>query len=1056
MNSSGNFPPVILSTLLELEKHVPGASRYLGRVHVNLTSDRFLTITRSTDEWTKSIVSIVDLGTPESPVKVSRFDVFLDTYGLYAEATKCAVDPTGKYCIIYDLENVWISKESTKPFELGEMKKVEMNLGPERIRLVVWNGHESILILTNTRIAALDVRLDGRVNITGHVYALVVVKNPYRCETTADKQWAVCTALPDKVDLEEDASGSLRKIVFLKLDDLELPQLNLTTSAGTIYTKKSCSDAIVARAGEHKFSTLVSFFALDENEGVPSYLRFQEEFQCERDHDMGMTDTPIAIHVVEKHEVIFIVTKLSYIHVCLLKNGKYVGSSRISRFRITASTVRSDKSGIILVDANGTVFQALSQPPSKYPPLPAGVPQKIVEKITALRELIHKETTEPSQEKQSFFKPKKDFYDIFPDFVTTSAEGYRRACEVTEYLTREELLQLYGYFLKSDVSLMSLILMLAKKYLDKTGVDEPLVVVEKYCGAKGVSALLSLVGTPNLDSRLLVKYLEAAITLGQYHAIEHAFFTLKITDPVAAKTVLHKSLDTVPEIAAIYPRFCVKFGFVEDLVKYNLKQRAYPQIKQLIEKQIGSIFRIFRALQEADIADALFEAYVDLLKPANFTQEFLNIFAGDRKMEIVRKQLWKLVAESSDERLVSLLLASYGEEPAHEELMEYLGRLTKQQSERLGNTLEKTHPQLALLVYAKGECSEALFKLVQADTARLEKLSGYLSKSEDVSLWLNVIKNPHMLPKGLTLGKAVLTHLRNQIPQEMGKFDNAEVLLKNDCAVFLAIFPTLKVVFSGFATDLIGKFLAAKTTFENEEKVFRTLEENMLEMLCELPDVETHVFSAYLQNYTHYNPLTVLVTALTTSSRKISNLIIKEIRESYFDPVTRQFSFEVTKDHALSLAHWVTDNADEKEHLIFVGDVYMQVGDVEGAVVVYEKAEHPDNYRNVIAAIKQKGDLRHWDHAAGYYEMASKTVKDPALKIAMSIAYVKANRLDDIENLFPTETQQQPECVICEDAPRAMRFEPCGHLVTCVHCAPKVTACPICRETITRADRTYV
>ena len=76
-------------------------SRYLCRVHINLTSDRFLTITRSTDEWAKSIVSIVDLGTPELPVKVTRFDVFLDTFELCAEVTKCAVDPTGKYCVLY-------------------------------------------------------------------------------------------------------------------------------------------------------------------------------------------------------------------------------------------------------------------------------------------------------------------------------------------------------------------------------------------------------------------------------------------------------------------------------------------------------------------------------------------------------------------------------------------------------------------------------------------------------------------------------------------------------------------------------------------------------------------------------------------------------------------------------------------------------------------------------------------------------------------------------------------------------------------------------------------
>ena len=102
-----------------------------------------------------------------------------------------------------DLENVWISKEATKPLELGEMKKVEINLGSERIQRVVWNGPQSILILTNTRIATIGVKLDGRTSFTGEVYALDAVKNPYKCETTPDKEWAVCTALPDSCDLQE-------------------------------------------------------------------------------------------------------------------------------------------------------------------------------------------------------------------------------------------------------------------------------------------------------------------------------------------------------------------------------------------------------------------------------------------------------------------------------------------------------------------------------------------------------------------------------------------------------------------------------------------------------------------------------------------------------------------------------------------------------------------------------------------------------------------------------------------------------------------------------------
>ena len=40
-----------------------------------------------------------------------------------------------------------------------------------------------------------------------------------------------------------------------------------------------------------------------------------------------------------------------------------------------------------------------------------------------------------------------------------------------------------------------------------------------------------------------------------------------------------------------------------------------------------------------------------------------------------------------------------------------------------------------------------------------------------------------------------------------------------------------------------------------------------------------------------------------------------------------------------------------------------------------------------------------WDDVANYYEMVAKTVKDQAVKAALSIAYIKANRMEDAEKL---------------------------------------------------------
>ena len=78
--------------------------------------------------------------------------------------------------------------------------------------------------------------------------------------------------------------------------------------------------------------------------------------------------------------------------------------------------------------------------------------------------------------------------------------------------------------------------------------------------------------------------MQVAINLEQYNAIDHCLFNGKIADPIAVKNVLRKSAENIAEVAAIYVKFCSVYGYLEDLVQHHLKQRSFPQIKQLIGK----------------------------------------------------------------------------------------------------------------------------------------------------------------------------------------------------------------------------------------------------------------------------------------------------------------------------------------------------------------------------------------------------------------------------------------------------------------------------------------
>lgn len=52
--------------------------------------------------------------------------------------------------------------------------------------------------------------------------------------------------------------------------------------------------------------------------------------------------------------------------------------------------------------------------------------------------------------------------------------------------------------------------------------------------------------------------------------------------------------------------------------------------------------------------------------------------------------------------------------------------------------------------------------------------------------------------------------------------------------------------------------------------------------------------------------------------------------------------------------------------------------------------------------------------------------------------------------------KDQRTCKICMDREIGVVFLTCGHLISCVQCAPALTNCPLCRQTIIGTVKTYM
>lgn len=70
---------------------------------------------------------------------------------------------------------------------------------------------------------------------------------------------------------------------------------------------------------------------------------------------------------------------------------------------------------------------------------------------------------------------------------------------------------------------------------------------------------------------------------------------------------------------------------------------------------------------------------------------------------------------------------------------------------------------------------------------------------------------------------------------------------------------------------------------------------------------------------------------------------------------------------------------------------------------------------------------------------------DSARKLGKVLTLEEENRLLKEERL----------CKICMDIEVGIVFLPCGHLATCVNCAPNLQDCPVCRSAIKATVRTF-
>uniref|UniRef100_A0A3F2YW03 RING-type domain-containing protein n=1 Tax=Anopheles dirus TaxID=7168 RepID=A0A3F2YW03_9DIPT len=90
---------------------------------------------------------------------------------------------------------------------------------------------------------------------------------------------------------------------------------------------------------------------------------------------------------------------------------------------------------------------------------------------------------------------------------------------------------------------------------------------------------------------------------------------------------------------------------------------------------------------------------------------------------------------------------------------------------------------------------------------------------------------------------------------------------------------------------------------------------------------------------------------------------------------------------------------------------------------------------------------------------AATNTQEPGVSALEAAASSRLAADDEISHRLREENnrlREERECKICLTREVGVVFCPCGHLVSCVQCAPAIYNCPVCRALITGRIRTFL
>lgn len=250
---------------------------------------------------------------------------------------------------------------------------------------------------------------------------------------------------------------------------------------------------------------------------------------------------------------------------------------------------------------------------------------------------------------------------------------------------------------------LELCVQVAAKHTDDIGSER---LMEVFAAVKQQDALffyLKAVVAFSEDPEVHFKFIEAAITLGQFADAERVTRESEVYDPERVKKYL---MDTRPRDPRPLINVCDRFGFVDDMVKFMVKNKQMKFVEGYVQRvNPTQCPAAVGALLDVDQSEELIQKLIMSVKNTVPVAELVEEVEKRGKLKLLLPFLESRVGDgATDEAVHSGIAKVYVESNVNPE--HFLETNPYYDSRVVGQFCEKRDPFLAFVAYKRGNCDE--------------------------------------------------------------------------------------------------------------------------------------------------------------------------------------------------------------------------------------------------------------------------------------------------------------------------------------------------------------